>query len=76
MATLTIRKLDEAVRERLRMRAAQRGASMEEEVRRLLTEATREDANVEVTAFGRMRRHFDGLGVDLDLPGCEPLDLG
>ena len=40
MATLTIRNLPDEVRERLRIRAAQRGRSMEAEVRAILTEAT------------------------------------
>jgi plasmid stability protein len=39
MATLTIRRLDPAVKERLRVRAAQRGHSMEEEARRILSES-------------------------------------
>ncbi len=36
MATLTIRKLDSSIKERLRVQAAQNGISMEEEARRLL----------------------------------------
>lgn len=36
MATLTIRNLDDAVRDRLRQRAAEHGHSMEEEVRQIL----------------------------------------
>lgn len=40
MATLTIRNLPEEVRERLRVRAARRGRSMEAEVRAILTEVT------------------------------------
>ncbi|HEY0293106.1 MAG TPA: plasmid stability protein, partial [Hansschlegelia sp.] len=37
MATLTVRKLDDGVKARLRVIAASRGRSMEEEVRRILT---------------------------------------
>lgn len=37
MASLTIRKLDDGVKERLRIRAAQAGVSMEEEARAILT---------------------------------------
>lgn len=40
MATLTIRNLPDDVRERLRMRAARAGRSMEAEVRAILTEAS------------------------------------
>ncbi|EAQ69086.1 hypothetical protein SynRS9909_01672 [Synechococcus sp. RS9909] len=41
MATLTIRNLDEAVRDRLRRRAAEDGHSMEEEVRQILRQLIR-----------------------------------
>lgn len=74
MANLTIRKLDPAVKERLRVRAAQKGHSMEEEARRILSETlTVEPTN----AFDRLRRHFvDTEGVELELPprlpGREP----
>ncbi|MCB2009566.1 MAG: plasmid stabilization protein [Geminicoccaceae bacterium] len=74
MANLTIRKLDPAVKERLRVRAARHGHSMEEEARRILNESlTTEPAN----AFDRLRRHFAGIGdVELELPprlpGREP----
>jgi plasmid stability protein len=40
MATLTIRNLPDEVRERLRLRAAKAGRSMEAEVRALLIEAS------------------------------------
>ena len=40
MGTLTIRNIDDGVKERLRMRAASRGHSMEEEARVILTQAT------------------------------------
>lgn len=39
MASLTIRNLDELTKQRLRLRAAEHGLSMEEEARRLLKEA-------------------------------------
>ena len=39
MATLTIRNLPEIVRDRIRVRAAKRGVSMEAEVRDILAEA-------------------------------------
>lgn len=42
MATLTIRNLPREVRERLRLRAAQKGRSTEAEVRSLLTSAVAE----------------------------------
>ena len=36
MASLTIRKLDDALKKRLRLRAAQNGRSMEDEARTIL----------------------------------------
>jgi phosphopantothenoylcysteine decarboxylase / phosphopantothenate---cysteine ligase len=41
MASLTIRKLDDAVRDELRLRAARNGRSVEDEVRVILREASR-----------------------------------
>jgi phosphopantothenoylcysteine decarboxylase/phosphopantothenate--cysteine ligase len=42
MANLTIRKLDDAIRDRLRLRAAQNGRSVEDEVRVILREASQQ----------------------------------
>ena len=41
MANLTIRRIDAAVKDRLRVRAAEHGHSMEEEARRILGLADR-----------------------------------
>ena len=62
MATLTIRKLDPVVKERLRVRAAQHGHSMKEEARRVLSEscggARAENlAEIALRLFGRCERH-------------------
>src|SRR6202167_4150876 len=46
MASLTIRKLDDAVRDALRLRAARSGRSVEDEVRVILREAAQEGASV------------------------------
>ena len=68
MAALSIRNLDEQVKERLRVRAAQHGRSMEAEIRAVLTEATREP-DVEAGLFGTLMSRFADLGgVELDLP--------
>jgi plasmid stability protein len=48
MAALSIRDLDDEVRDRLRARAARNGRSMEAEVRAILAAAVRESAGVEV----------------------------
>lgn len=43
MTTMTIRKLPESVRRRLRLRAARHGRSVEAEVRQILTDAVSGD---------------------------------
>ena len=43
MASLVVRNIDEAVKRRLRIRAAERGHSMEEEVRHILKDAMDHD---------------------------------
>jgi plasmid stability protein len=72
MATLTIRNLDAAVKERLRVRAAQHGHSMEAEVREILQQTLKEQERPEVDLYQRIRSRFAPLGgVDLDLPPRE-----
>jgi phosphopantothenoylcysteine decarboxylase / phosphopantothenate---cysteine ligase len=46
MATLTIRKLDDAIRDELRLRAARNGRSVEDEVRVILREASQHGPSV------------------------------
>ena len=81
MASMTIRNLDESIKKRLRIRAAQRGSSMEEAAREILREALSQDT-VESGGLGKRitRRFFEIGGVDLDLaerdPGREPPELG
>ena len=71
MASITVRNLDPAVKERLRVRAARHGRSMEDEVRRILdavtdtAEASEDLATIASSLFGR--KH----GVDLGLPPRE-----
>jgi antitoxin FitA len=76
MATLTIRNVDAAVKERLRVRAAQHGRSMEAEARTILSEAVaakREQS--EPNLAEAIRRRFAPLGgVDLELPPSEFVD--
>ena len=71
MATLTIRNLDDAVRDRLRQRAAEHGHSMEEEVRQILRQVVK-PADPAATGEGlgsRIHNHFAQLGgIELDLP--------
>jgi plasmid stability protein len=68
MAAVSIRNLDDTVRERLRIRAAAHGRSMEAEMRAILVEAVREPADDE-GILGALVERFDELGgIDLDLP--------
>ena len=73
MATLTIRNVDAAVKERLRLRAARHGRSMEAEARRILSEAVAGDRDQpEPNLAEAIRRRFAPLGgVDLELPSRE-----
>lgn len=68
MAALSIRDLDDAVREKLRIRAARHGRSMEAEIRAILTSAVHEEPP-QVDLFGALVERFNQLGgVDVDLP--------
>lgn len=73
MASITIRKLDDDVKARLRVRAASNGRSLEEEVRVILREAvTRESEPENLASF--IRECFAPFGgVDLELPPREPM---
>ena len=68
MASITIRNLDDDVKARLRVRAAGRGHSMEEEARQILREAVdREGGPTNLAAAVRDR--FAPLGgVELEQP--------
>jgi len=67
VAALSIRDLDDAVKEKLRIRAAQHGRSMEAEIRAILTAAVTHDAP-RTDLFGALTERFTQLGgVDLDL---------
>ena len=67
MAVLTIRNLDEPTKSRLRVRAASRGRSMEEEARQILRAALSEPTAPSLDLAERVRRRFAKLG-DIELP--------
>jgi len=68
MAALSIRNLDETVKQRLLLRAARHGRSMEAEARAILTEAVSEPAD-SAGLFTALLDQFSRLGgVDLELP--------
>jgi plasmid stability protein len=78
MATLTIRNIDAAVKERLRVRAARHGRSMEAELRSIISEAVEADRDQpEPNLAEAIRRRFAPLGgVDLEphppVPASDP----
>lgn len=77
MANLTIRNIDEHVKARLRVNAALKGVSMEEEVRQVLTRATMTTANDSTgpSLFKRIRARMQAAGVngvDLHIAAREP----
>ena len=68
MAQLVVRNIEEAVKSRLRRRAARRGRSMEEEVRDILRDAVKEE---ETSAGGlgtAISSRFRKLGLNFDIP--------
>ncbi len=71
MAMLTIRNIDPTVKERLRIRAAEHGHSMEAEARRILQLALTKEAAVSSKRplSERVHARFAALGgVELDVP--------
>ena len=72
MASITIRNLDDDVKTRLRVRAAENGRSMEEEVRLILRDAVGR-RNPPRNLASAIRARIAPLGgVDLELPPREP----
>jgi plasmid stability protein len=63
MATLTIRDLDDEIRDKLRVRAAEKGRSMEAEVRAILAGAVKQPQPETDYALGeRIRARFAEIG--------------
>ena len=72
MASITIRKLDDRVKAKLRLRAARHGRSMEEEARAILTAAAEKIEQPRNLAEAIHRRFARLGGVELDLPPRTP----
>lgn len=73
MASITIRRIDETTKKRLRLRAVKHGTSMEEEVRRILRAALAEDQPAPDLVLA-VRRRFEHLGgLELEIPPREPI---
>lgn len=73
MASITIRKLDDGVKTRLRVRAANNGRSMEEEARNILREAVEREPAPRNLAEAIRARFAPLGGVEMDLPVREPM---
>lgn len=67
MSTLTIRNLEDSIKSRLRLRAAARNRSMEEEARQILRAALLEAAAPAPDLSAQIRARFAALG-DVRLP--------
>ena len=70
MPSLSVRKIDHDVYQRLKIRAAQHGVSMEEEVRRILRLAVAAPERLGDLAL----EYFGANGVELQLPPRKPHD--
>ena len=68
MAAVSIRNLDDDVKERLRRRAASHGRSMESEIRAILVEAVTEPNEHPGMLVTLMERFGDLGGVDFQIP--------
>lgn len=68
LSAMSIRGLDERVKERLRVRAARHGRSMEAEARAILTDAVSEPGDGGGLAQAIIDRFGAVGGVELDLP--------
>ncbi len=68
MAAMSIRDLDDQVKQRLRVRAARNGRSMEAEIRAILADAVSEPSASDGLFTALLDRFGDIGGVELELP--------
>ena len=74
MVSITIRNLDESVKRKLRLRAAQRNRSMEDEARDILRTALAHEPADTKHLIDAMRELVEPFGgVDLELPPRGPI---
>ncbi len=72
MATITIRNIDDEIKTRLRLQAAQHGRSMEQEVREILSRALMPERDQPAFAQ-RIQQRFSALELDaLPIPERQP----
>ena len=73
MASITIRNLEDSLKAQLRVRAAERGRSMEEEARIILREALKLRPEQGNLAQAIRARFAPFGGVELDIPPRDPI---
>ncbi len=74
MASITVRNLEDGLKRRLRIRAAENGKSMEQEARDILKAALYTQPSKGEDLVRAIRSRFAPLGgVELELPPREPM---
>jgi len=74
VASITIRNLEDSLKERLRVRAARHGRSMEDETREILRLALAEGRKPASNLVDALRLRFADVGAfDLELPPREAM---
>lgn len=68
MAQIIVRNLDDAVKDKLRKRAARTGRSMEEEVRDILRDALKDEGKPQKGLGTRIAERFRGIELQEDIP--------
>jgi len=64
MASITVRNLDESVKNSLRLRAARHGWSMEQEIRQILQATVAPEQAEQISFAERVNRRFATLNVE------------
>jgi antitoxin FitA len=74
MASITIRNLDDGLKRRLRVRAAEHGRSMEEEAREILRQAVVGGTGAPTNLGQAIHARFAAIGgIELELPARGPM---
>lgn len=74
MTTMTIRNIDERLKQRLRVQAAQHGRSMEDEARDIMRVALSTETLRDTSLVESIRSRVEPLGgIELDLPVREDI---
>ena len=74
MASITVRNLEDGLKHRLRIRAAENARSMEEEARDILRTALYHQQSGQENLASAIRARFAPLGgVELDIPPRSPM---